>query len=279
MDQKTREKPSMLKSSYDFSVCPTCKGTGWRLFEKAPEGYEGVMTTFAEPCPTCKGGLAERTETAKKLSNIPVVFYDTNYKSFNWDIYGDSSGNTVNLSKVRKLVEDFLWNYKKWKSKGYGLYIHSKTKGSGKTFLASCLCNELMELYGIKTRFVSATQLLEISQSGDKNSYDEYKREPIKLLCNCELLVIDDIGQKKTGYDWMNEVLFRIVDERMTRGLVTIFTSNLEVDELVLDDRIIERISKVSLSMRLPEFNVRSKESYDEKVQFLKDMGLMKGGG
>lgn len=279
MSQKTKEEFSTLKTSYDYSICPTCKGTGWKIYESSPEGYEGVMTYYADKCPTCSGGLHERTEIVKKVSNIPLTFYDKNYLSFDWNIYRDSSGRKIDLSKKKLLVEDFLKNYKRWKSKGYGLYICSKTKGSGKTFLASCLCNELMELYGIRTRFVSATQLLDISKSGDKDSPDEYKREPIKLLCNCELLVIDDIGQKRTGYEWMNEVVFRITDERMTKRLVTIFTSNLTIEELNLEERIKERINKVSLSLRLPEFNVRSKESYDEKLQFMKEMGLVEKEG
>ena len=128
----------MLKTSYDFSICPTCKGTGWRLFEKAPEGYEGVKVTFAESCPTCKGGHAERVEVVKKNSDIPVVFYNKNYESFNWNIYKDSSGRIIDMSKKKILVENFLKNFSEWDERGLGLYIHSKTKGSGKTFLASC---------------------------------------------------------------------------------------------------------------------------------------------
>lgn len=279
MSQKTKEESLTVKNSYDFSVCPTCKGTGWRLYEEEPEEYEGISIVYAESCPTCKGGHAERVEVTKKTSNIPVVFYNKNYSSFNWNIYKDSTGNIIDMTKKRILVENFLKNFSEWNKKGLGLYIHSKTKGSGKTFLASCLCNELMELYAIKTRFVSATNLLEIAQSGDKNSFDEYKRDPIKLLCNCKLLVIDDIGQKKTGYDWMNEVLFRIVDDRMTQKLVTIYTSNLRLEELSIDDRITERINKTAYAVGLPEYNVRSKESYNEKLSFLREMGLVEKGG
>ena len=271
MNQEKKEKSSMSKISYDLSICPTCKGLGQRIYNYSPEGYEGILAYYSEPCPTCNGGLAERTLIVKKHSNIPKVFYDKNYECFNWNIYKDNNGNIVDLSKKRKLIEDFLKNYKSsWRPEGFGLYIHSVTKGSGKTFLSSCICNELMELYGITTRFVNATELLDISQSGDKNSNIEYERDPIKLLCNCELLVIDDIGQKKTGYDWLNEILFRIVDNRMTKGLVTIFTSNISLEGLNLDERVVERISRVSVSIGLPEFNVRTREAYDKKISFLK---------
>lgn len=275
-----------MKMSYDFNKCPTCKGSGWILREEIdlPEMIETygednkISNIYSYPCPTCKGGLAEKTETAKKVSNIPPTFYNKNYESFNWNIYKDESGNKVDMEKKKRLVESYLKDFDKWCKDGLGLYIHSKTKGSGKTFLASCICNELMERYGIKTKFVRATDLLDISQSGDKNSPDEYKREPIKLLCKCKLLVVDDIGQKKTGAEWLNEILFRISDERMSNKLSTIYTSNLELEELNIDDRIIERINKVSFSVSLPEYNVRSTESYNSKLDFLKSMGLMKGG-
>jgi DNA replication protein DnaC len=236
------------------------------------------MTDYAEPCPTCKGGHAERVETVKKTSSIPVVFYDKNYESFNWNIYRDNSGKIIDMTKKKNLVEDFLKGFNEWSKEGLGLYIHSKTKGSGKTFLASCLCNELMERYAIKTRFVSATNLLDIAQSGDQNSPDEYKREPIKLLCNCKLLVLDDIGQKKTGAQWMDDILFRIVDDRYTQKLVTIYTSNMSIQGLEVDERIKERMIKVACSVSLPEYNVRAKESYEEKLSFLKKRGLIEGG-
>lgn len=269
-----------MRTTYDFSVCPTCRGCGYVIIQKpAPLVYgDDRLVDFAIPCPDCNGGSANRIETAKKLSSIPESFYNKKYESFKWNIYRDEAGKEIDLSKYQKLVESFLNKYSDWKESGMGLYIFSKTKGSGKTLLSSCLCNELMELYQIRTKFVSATQLLDISQSGDKTSMDEYKREPIKLLCNCELLVIDDIGQKKSGYDWMNEILFRIIDDRMNKKLITIFTSNLEIEDLTLDDRIIERIKKISMVLRLPEFNVRSRESEEEKRKFLKDMGLLERG-
>lgn len=279
-ERQPRERPSTLMRSYDFSVCPTCSGTGYEIYKKRCSEVYGNdrLIEFAHKCPTCNGGLSQRVESVKKMSNIPLAYYDKRYASFDWTIYRDETGKVVNMAKKKRVVDEFLKNYMSWRAKGYGLYIFSKTKGSGKTFLASCICNELMQLYGIRTRFVSATQLLDISKSGEPDSPDRYKREPIRLLCECGLLVIDDIGQKKTGYDWMNEVCFRIIDERMTGGLVTIFTSNLQVDDLNLDERIIERINKVSLAMSLPEYNVRAKEAHNEKTRFLKDMGLIEGG-
>ena len=70
----------------DSSVCPTCNGTGWINAEKVLVNgiwYENIV----KPCPACNGGLEERTETMKKVSNIPSVCYNSDLKNFDWSIY------------------------------------------------------------------------------------------------------------------------------------------------------------------------------------------------
>ena len=272
---QNKENINMQKTSYDYSKCPTCKGEGRIIVMKSDDVYTDIKVPYAEPCPTCNGGHDIKVEAVKKNASIPYTYYDSKYDSFMWNIYRDSEGNYVNLQKQHSIVDSFIKDFKKWDSKGYGLYIFSKMKGSGKSFLASCICNELMELYEIRTRYVKTSDLLSIAQSGDKDSLDEYKREPIKLLCNCKLLVLDDIGQKKTGTDWMSDILFRITDERMNQKLVTIFTSNLKIEELQIDDRVVDRINANSISIHLPEYSVRSEETYNKKIDFFKNIGLL----
>ena len=272
MNQQAKSVKYTKDSCSDLSVCPTCKGTGYEVFEEAhPEVYgNDVSVCMAQECHTCRGATSSRTEMFKKSSNIPLAYYNNKYADFDWSIYQDSTGNTINLEMQRKAVNDFINAYREWKEEGLGFYIYSKTKGSGKTFLASCLCNELMQRYNIKTLFVNTSKLLDIAQSRDKDSPDKYKREPLELLSNCELLVLDDIGQKRTGGEWLSEILFKIIDDRMNQKLVTIFTSNLELDALNIDERIIERINKMAFTLGLPEYNVRSREANQSKVNFIK---------
>lgn len=271
---KTKESSSISKS-----LCPVCNGAGKICKDVLrPDIYgEGAKTVpVVVPCPYCQSEQIRQTEVRKAHANIPLSFSEKLYDSFNWQIYRNKQNAVINTESQKTLIENLLLNYREWKKAGYGLYISSRTKGSGKTFLASVICNELMKNEGIKTRFVSASQLLDIAQSGDKESPDEYKREPIKLLCNCELLVLDDIGQKQSGQSWLNDILFTITDERMNKKLVTIFTSNVPLEELQIESRISERINKMSIAVSLPEFNVRTREAYQEKTQFLKNQNLIK---
>lgn len=284
MSTQSKEKTiSSLKTySQDSSVCPECGGTGYVIRTMStPETREiygdDRELDFACKCPSCNGGYAQKVESVRQNADIPTVFYDKKYESFDWNIYRDNQGRPVDLSQQKKFIDSFLTDFKKWEENGLGLYIWSSMKGSGKTFLASCLCNELMSQHAMRTRFVSATNLLNIAQSGDKGASSEYERDPIKLLCNCKLLVIDDLGQKNSGSDWMNDILFRITDERMQHKLITIITSNIRMSELSLDDRVVDRINKMCQSIPLPDYCVRSKESNEMKLKLFKELGLVEG--
>ena len=268
---KIEDNRSMSTIGYN---CPVCKDEGGYFVQQYEPMY-GYAVDVWKKCEACSGGLKNRADTSRKLSNIPRAFYNSTYDGFDWTIYRDGSGGQINMSKQKKTVDCFVRDFDKWEAEGLGLYIYSRTKGSGKTFLASCICNSLMNQSAIRTSFVSTAELLDIAQSGDKSSEDEYKKNPIKKLRDCKLLVLDDIGMKKSGNEWMNEELFKIIDSRMTQGLVTIVTSNQKPDELNVDDRIIERIQKMTVIIELPEYNVRSKEAHAKKIEFFKSVGLI----
>lgn len=270
--------------STDLSKCPQCGGKGYILKTMTtPESIEiygkDTPIEYAVKCPSCNGGHEEKVITVKRGADIPQAYHDKRYNDFNWGIYTDNMGKPLDLSRQKLFVDSFIKNFDKWDDKGLGLYIWSHMKGSGKTFLASCLCNELMSRYALKTKFVSATNLLNIAQSADKNSYNQYEKDPISLLCNCKLLVIDDLGQKNSGEGWLTDILFRITDERMQKKLITIVTSNIKLPELDMDDRVVDRLYGMCQMIPLPDYCVRSKETNDMKVSLFKELGLIPSEG
>lgn len=259
-----------------MEICPQCRGGGWILVRKSTakskQVYgEDVLIEYAEPCPYCNGGEKQKVEDVRERANIPATYYDASIENFKWDIYLDEKGNTIDVSKQKQFVDSFISDFEKWEKRGIGFYIYSKSRGTGKTFLASCICNSLMTKYKASTKFVSASELINLSKKepmqGEKN--------PIDVMCECRVLVLDDIGQKTTGEDWMNDLLFKIIEIRYQKKLVTIFTSNMKSNELRVDDRISSRIDKISQNIPLPEYSYRSKQAYDEKKDFYKEMGLM----
>lgn len=273
----------MLPSS---NKCPECAGSGWVTKIMTMKEYidsikgthiyedESFETRVSVKCPLCHGGFSGRVDTAKKLAGIPTTFYESRLDAFDWDLYIRDDGTTADTTSHQKAVNSFVDGFEDWEKKNMGLYIWSKVKGSGKSFLASCICNELMATRAIRTRFVNTSDLIDLAQSGDKDSPEEYKRNPIKLLQDCKFLVLDDIGQRKNS-EWLDDILYKILDERMRNGRVTVITANMNIDDLPYDDRISDRISAVCLPLHLPEIKIRSKESRDKRSDFLKEMGLI----
>lgn len=263
----------------DDNRCPTCRGTGrlseWRYI---PEVYgdDGVPVEYdLGVCPTCHGGQmkAKEVESILKKASIPEIFSNAKMDAFRWDVYTKRDGALIDTSKQEKVVSSFGNDFKKWQDEGMGLYIFSRTKGSGKTFLASCLANTIVSRYAIRMRFESAVNLISIQQKADKDSPRLSESDPITDMSNVPLLILDDIGAKDSN-SWMDEILFTISDRRMQRKLPTIMTSNMPIGELPYGDRIVDRINAICIQVDMPEVCIRARESNAKKSDFIKGLGL-----
>lgn len=269
------------KTKGDFK-CQKCKDTGWILcWGTADETYglkeDGTAreVEFCQRCPYCDGSHEQNVKNVMKRSNIPIMFKDAKYSQFNWDYYITKT-NKDDVYKMKKMIDSFILDYKeKWEDLGKGFYIWSRKKGTGKTFLASCICNELMRKNEMVTKFAPVSELLSLEQNRNKESLDEYERDPIKILCNCKILVLDDLGQKNTGNEWLSDILFRIIDARMQKKLSTIVTANMPIKEIRFDDRISDRLNRTMQQIPLPDCQIRSKEAYKENYELLKDLGII----
>ena len=107
----------------------------------------GSFLAFANRLPLPLSHDAHRNtaiETAIILTKIVGCF------KFDFDIY------QRDMSKLRDLCTTFLNHFQKWEMAGKGLYLWSKTPGSGKTFLACCLAKSVMMKYDLQMRFVTA---------------------------------------------------------------------------------------------------------------------------
>ena len=167
-------------------------------------------------------------------------------------------------STVIKWLKNFYDNYPKEKK---GLYLHGSF-GSGKTFLISCLLNELAKK-DYKTVLIYYPELLNRLKSTFDNTDESYK-ELLNEVKMSDLLLIDDIGAE-TVTNWSrDEILGTILQYRMENNLSTFITSNLNIEELethlslvknntdkVKARRIIERIKYLTSDIELISTNRR----------------------
>lgn len=222
---------------------------GHRFFEDE----EGRLCVLPE-----SGISTSLANSRKENAEIPLEYINAKTKDFDWSLYeGQDTG------KEKKMLNKYLMNYEKMAEQGMGLYIYSKVKGSGKTMLSCCLLNELANRYGCNIKFVNVLDLLEItkrSYSGDREAYDRIR--------NATVLCLDDIGAQMQK-EWVETVLYQLINERYTERKVTLYTSNVTPDKLQIDDRIIDRIEARTYTITLPEVNVRRMKSRAEKADLL----------
>lgn len=248
-----------MNSEPNENVCPVCSGSGYEwIWEHTDTGEEYKAV---RKCTACKGNHDQKVRERKALADIPE---DRTIKDFNWDIY-----TGFDVSKQKKIVDRFIENFKDFESEGMGLFLTSKTRGSGKTFLASCIGGELVNRYEASIVFVNASDLLDIVQRKRESAED-----PIDKMISCRVLILDDLGQKQTGREFMSDVLFRIIDKRYQKKQIMIVTSNYPLRELDFDDRIIDRLYAMSCAVSLPEYRVRSQEANNRRRAILQKLGI-----
>lgn len=244
----------MNQTTSTLSECEKCGGSGWIL--EIVDNEE-----IARPCECYK----KRLQNNKiRFANIPATYRNVRLSDFKTDIYKEEKYN--NMAKiVKNAVNMYLSEIDKNIQSGFGIYLYSKTKGSGKTLLATAIANELIHKYNMTTKFATSLDILsEIRATWDKNNNQDQELSTEYKLMNylktTEVLVIDDFGVEK-HQEWHNDRFYEIVNTRYLNRLITIYTSNSAINQLAYDKRITNRIIERSYIMRLPEKSIREELS------------------
>ena len=192
------------------------------------------------------------------VSTYPTYFENRTLSSFVLALYAFGESRTK-AQTAYDMVERYINGFDEIVTEygGGGLYFYSKERGSGKTFLSTILGNELSRR-GHRVRWYGMTNLLQEIKNGYDRDSSTSSAEIIDLCKNTEVLILDDIGvEKQTA--WVNETMYTILDHRMTHCKPTIFTSNHKPHELSYDERIIDRITRMTELIEMPEESIRKK--------------------
>lgn len=203
---------------------------------------------------------ATEAEFRRTRAMIPFEFLDTKAKDFEWTRYRED------ISEAKRMVNDYILNYPKFSDNGMGLYIFSEITGSGKTMLSCCLINEISRRYKGSIKFANILDFLEMTKKGFNGSDEE-----VNALYNSGCLVLDDIGVQ-TSKEWVDNILYRLINFRYLNKLPTIYTSNIPLDKLKLDARIKNRIDATTYPLKLPEESIRIDIRQQEKQKLLNEI-------
>lgn len=110
-------------------------------------------------------------------------------------------------------------------AKGKGIYFYG-ANFTGKTTAACAIAKKMVD-DGYSVRFENLVSLL----TELKGYFDGQKTNAMKRAIDCQLLVIDDIGQEiPTG--WARGVVYEIVNTRFQNDQPIVYTSNFTLGQL-----------------------------------------------
>ena len=200
----------------------------------------------------CEKARIEEEEKARKAQDHKFkvdrlrefAFHDVCEGSSKWSTFEQDDMENPRLSNISKNYAD---NFEEMWRRGKGLMLYGPV-GTGKTFSALCIANAIVDKgYSCYvTNFASITTKL--------SAMWEQKQEFLDRINNVALLVIDDFAAERDT-QYMNEVIYNIIDARYQSGRPIIVTTNLTADELKhASDMRKQRIYSRLLEMCVPVF-------------------------
>jgi len=141
-----------------------------------------------------------------------------------------------NMKMVLRDCKLFCFDFKK---QGGNLFFYGKS-GTGKTFMANCIANDLIR-QGCNIVYQSAYKLFQFMEDykfcriNRENNIHEFES-----IYNSDLLIIDDLGTEfMTAYTC--SVFFDILNTRLLNGKSTIINTNLSIGNL--EEKYTERVA------------------------------------
>ena len=161
--------------------------------------------------------------------------------------------------KIINAAKNYVANFGEFRENGKGLLLFG-TVGTGKTYIAACIANALIDKgYPVlMTNFARIANTVSGMFEGKQEYYDSLNRFP--------LLILDDLSaERKTEY--MQEIVFNVIDSRYRANLPLIITTNLTSEELKHPSDIsYQRTFSRLLEMCLP-VKVEGKDKRLEKLK------------
>ncbi len=225
---KTNNINNKFKIKY---LCEDCKDTGY---------IDGVK---------CHCFVDKEIEMLKNISHFDAIANNDTFENLNFNFYNQNIEVTDGLSYkeyMNTVISDIGKKILDIKKNPINVFFTGLT-GTGKTFLARCIGNSLLEKHK-SVFYLSASDLVSAI-------YDNKLKEYIYIT---DVLIIDDLGSEYIT-DFSITQVFNVINKRLVERKSTIITSNLSFNELKknYDDRITSRIYNEYYLVRLDGKDLR----------------------
>lgn len=194
-----------------------------------------------------------REEAQKKLTEASrlrsLAFHDEALKRC---IFGHDDSPK---SQASRIARNYVKHFSDFNKAGKGLLFYGNV-GVGKTFYAACIANALVDkcISIIMTNFSRIANRMQGSFNG--------RQEYMDSLAQCGLLVVDDFAMER-GTEFMQEIVYDVINDRYQSGKPLVMTTNVTKSELdnpsdLSKQRVFSRVSGMCMPVKVTGIDRRS---------------------
>lgn len=234
----------------EIKVCESCVGECKKKINKyvVPQiqSCSGVLQISFAPC---RAGLQRLVRAQSRRAQVPPKYVGKTFAD-----YKITADNAKAVKGAKWLIQRLQHARDTPQDVPTGLYLFGAT-GAGKTLLAALIATEYIRLFKSVIFGDVPSLLADLKATFDKGGTDEL----LQRYCDCDLLVLDDLGAGKIT-DWNVTVLYQIINARYNNERTTIVTSNYDLGGLekilsrqdsITGKRIVSRLSEMTVPVCL----------------------------
>ncbi len=221
----------------DIYSCLLCRDIGWIV--------DGDTTRLC----SCQAATRENS----RILPIPRL-QKMNFANFDLKLYPETIKTTRGRS-YREIAKDALGEAMCFSrtialGKSRPGLVFEGPVGSGKTFLAAAIANDLLAK-NIDVEFIVVPEFLDQLRQNIKSEGDQ-DAAIIRRTKEAAVLVLDDMGAHNFS-PWVQNMLFTIINFRLNHQLPIVITTNLDMNELAaaVGERIASRLMEIGSNVKM----------------------------
>ncbi len=202
-------------------ICPKCEDTG--IYEEY-DSERGV--SYGSKYCECYLSLLKKYAATELVRSASMEL--SKFDDFDLNYYSKSRVNGESpYEEMRDVLNNCKEYAKDFDTDSNSLYFYGRT-GLGKTHLSLAIADEVIKkgytvLYGSVITFLNKMEREKFGKSAETDTES--------LLIDTDLLILDDLGAEFST-SFTISALYNIINSRITRGVPTIISSNLNCEEL-----------------------------------------------